>query len=298
MPADRGWRVAFVVGGVLAVVVIWLRRFLPESPRWLMTHGRAAEAERIVREIERRIEADRGIVLPQDGIPTIRLMHRRPVGLGEVARTLFVHYSRRTLLGISLMTAQAFLYNAIFFTYALVLTKFYDIEARHVGWFILPFALGNLMGPLVLGPLFDSIGRKPMITLTYALSGVLVAATGVLFERGVLDATEQTAAWTVIFFFASAAASAAYLTVGESFPLEIRALAIAIFYAFGTALGGIFGPILFGALIDTGARGEILWGYLLGAALMIAAAVVEAAIGVKAERRPLEELARPLSGVR
>ncbi|HEX7007674.1 MAG TPA: MFS transporter [Alphaproteobacteria bacterium] len=298
LPAELGWRLAFVVGGVLAVVVIWLRRFLPESPRWLMTHGRAREAERVVRDIERRVEADRGIALPRDGIPTIELVRRRPAGLGEVARTVFLRYSRRTLLGLSLMTAQAFLYNAIFFTYALVLTEFYAIEPQRVGWFILPFALGNLMGPLLLGPLFDSIGRKPMITLTYALSGMLVAVTGILFERGLLDATQQTAAWTIIFFFASAAASAAYLTVGESFPLETRALAIAIFYAFGTALGGVFGPILFGALIDTGSRGEILWGYLLGAAMMIGAAAVEAAIGVRAERRPLEELARPLSGVR
>jgi MFS family permease len=225
-------------------------------------------------------------------------VHRPHVSLGEVARTVFVDYRQRAVLGVTLMTAQAFLYNAIFFTYALVLTRFYDISAQHIGWFILPFALGNLMGPLVLGRLFDSIGRKPMITATYALSGVLVALTGLLFREGVLDAAEQTACWTVIFFFASAAASAAYLTVGESFPLETRALAIAIFYSLGTALGGIVGPLLFGALIDTGSRDEILWGYLLGAALMIGAAAVEAAIGLKAERRPLEELARPLSGIR
>src|SRR5690606_9533023 len=165
LPADLGWRLAFIVGGVLAVVVIWLRRFLPESPRWLMTHGRARQAERVVRDIERRVEADRGIALPRDGIPTIELVHRRPAVLGEVARTVFLRYSRRTLLGLSLMTAQAFLYNAIFFTYALVLTEFYAIEAQDVGWFILPFALGNLMGPLLLGPLFDTVGRKPMITL-------------------------------------------------------------------------------------------------------------------------------------
>ena len=298
IPAERGWRLAFLVGGVLALVVIVLRRYLPESPRWLMTHGRADEAERVVGDIERRIEAERGEPLPRENIPTIQLMHRRHAGLGEVARTVFVDYAQRAVLGVTLMTAQAFLYNAIFFTYALVLTRFYDISAQHIGWFMLPFALGNLMGPLLLGRLFDSIGRKPMITATYALSGVLVAVTGLLFREGVLDAAEQTACWTVIFFVASAAASAAYLTVGESFPLETRALAIAIFYSLGTALGGIAGPLLFGALIDTGSRDEILWGYLLGAALMIGAAAVEAAIGVKAERRPLEELARPLSGVR
>ena len=297
IPADRGWRLAFVVGGVLALVVIVLRRYLPESPRWLMTHGRPEEAERVVAEIERRIEAERGAPLGRDGVAAMRLVRRPHAGLVEVARTVFVRYSRRAVLGVTLMTAQAFLYNAIFFTYALVLTEFYGIPAERVGWFVLPFALGNLLGPLVLGRLFDSIGRKPMITLTYALSGARVALTGVLCREGVLDATEQTAAWTVIFFVASAAASAAYLTVGESFPLETRALAIAIFYSFGTALGGIVGPLLFGALIDTGSRDEILWGYLLGAALMIGAAAVEAAIGVRAERRPLEEVARPLSGV-
>jgi MFS family permease len=251
----------------------------------------------VVAEIERRIEAERGAPLGRDGVVPIRLRPRPHAGIREVARTVFVHYVRRAVLGVTLMTAQAFLYNAIFFTYALVLTRFYGIQAERVGWFVLPFALGNVLGPLVLGRLFDSVGRKPMITLTYALSGALVAATGLLFRAGALDATTQTAAWTVIFFVASAAASAAYLTVGESFPLETRALAIAVFYAFGTALGGVVGPLLFGALIDTGSRDEILWGYLLGAALMIAAAGVEAAIGVRAERRPLEEVARPLSGV-
>ncbi|HVO16778.1 MAG TPA: MFS transporter [Alphaproteobacteria bacterium] len=297
VPADRGWRLAFVVGGVLALVVIVLRRYLPESPRWLMTHDRPEEAERVVAEIERRIEAERAAPLGRDEVRPIRLRRRPPAGILEVARTVFVHYRRRAVLGVTLMTAQAFLYNAIFFTYALVLMQFYGIAAERVGWFVLPFALGNALGPLVLGRLFDSVGRKPMITLTYTLSGALVAATGLLFRAGALDATAQTAAWTVIFFVASAAASAAYLTVGESFPLETRALAIAVFYAFGTALGGVVGPLLFGALIDTGSRDEILWGYLLGAALMIAAAGVEAAIGVRAERRPLEEVARPLSGV-
>jgi MFS family permease len=177
IPADRGWRLAFVVGGVLALVVIVLRRYLPESPRWLMTHGRPEEAERVVAGIERRIEAERGAPLGREGVTPIRLRRRPPADLLEVARTVFVHYSRRALLGVTLMTAQAFLYNAIFFTYALVLTRFYDIQAERVGWFVLPFALGNVLGPLVLGRLFDSIGRKPMITITYALSGVIVAHT-------------------------------------------------------------------------------------------------------------------------
>jgi MFS family permease len=195
------------------------------------------------------------------------------------------------------MAAQAFFYNAIFFTYALVLTRFYAVPAGHVGWYILPFALGNVLGPLCLGPLFDSIGRKPMIAFTYGVSGLLLAATGVLFAQGLLGATQQTIAWTIIFFFASAAASAAYLTVSETFPIEIRALAIAIFYAAGTGVGGVAAPYLFGLLIETGSRGAVLVGYLLGAALMLLAAVVAAIWGVAAERKPLESVARPLSSV-
>ncbi len=195
------------------------------------------------------------------------------------------------------MAAQAFCYNAVLFTYALILTQFYQIPSGRVGLYMLPFALGNFAGPLLLGRLFDSLGRKTMITATYALSGVLMAATGWLFAQGVLDATQQTIAWTVIFFFASAAASSAYLTVGESFPLEVRAVAISLFYAFGTAVGGIAGPALFGALIQTGSRDEILWGYVLGGVLMVIAAGFEAVLGVSAERRSLEDIAPPLSSV-
>ena len=193
------------------------------------------------------------------------------------------------------MTAQAFFYNAIFFTYALVLTDFYGIPSGEVGWYLLPFAAGNFMGPLVLGRLFDVIGRKPMIAFTYAISGLLLAGSGYLFYAGALSATGQTIAWMVIFFFASAAASSAYLTVSETFPLEIRALAIAFFYAIGTATGGVAGPWLFGHLIDSGSRASVFTGYLLGSALMIAAAFVEAIWGVAAERKPLESIARPLA---
>src|SRR6478752_6490475 len=203
----------------------------------------------------------------------------------------------RTALGLVLMASQAFIYNAIFFTYALVLTKFYGIEADKVGLYILPFAIGNFLGPLLLGPLFDSLGRRQMITATYAISGVLLAITGWMFHAGHLDATTQTAMWSVVFFSASAAASAAYLTVGECFPLEIRALTIALFYAFGTLLGGVGGPWLFGVLIDQGGRGDIVWGYFLGAALMVIAAAVELRLGVKAERKSLEDVAPPLSSV-
>jgi MFS family permease len=199
------------------------------------------------------------------------------------------------VLGICLMAAQAFCYNAVFFTYALILTRFYAIPSADIGWFMLPFAAGNFLGPLVLGRLFDTLGRRLMITTTYALSGVLMALTGWLFTLGVLDAAQQTAAWTVIFFVASAAASSAYLTVGESFPLEVRAVAIALFYAFGTGVGGVAGPALFGVLIDTGSRVSILWGYLLGGGLMVGAAVVAGFLAVPAERRALEDIAPPLS---
>jgi MFS family permease len=193
------------------------------------------------------------------------------------------------------MASQAFCYNAVLFTYALILTRFYGIPSGQVGWFMLPFALGNFAGPLLLGRLFDTIGRKVMITATYALSGIGMGVTGFLFAAGMLNAVQQTIAWTAIFFVASAAASSAYLTVGESFPLEVRAVAISLFYAFGIAVGGIAGPALFGALIETGSKSEILWGYLLGGALMLIAAGFEAVLGVAAERRSLEDVAPPLS---
>jgi MFS family permease len=196
-----------------------------------------------------------------------------------------------------LMASQAFIYNAIFFTYALVLTKFYGVAADKVGLYILPFALGNFLGPVLLGKLFDTLGRKQMIAATYALAGILLALTGQLFHMGVLTATTQTAMWSVVFFFASAAASAAYLTVGECFPLEVRALTIALFYAFGTLLGGVGGPWLFGLLIGGGDRGNVLVGYLIGAALMMVAAVVELLLGVKAEGKSLEDVAPPLSSL-
>jgi MFS family permease len=296
-PPDWGWRAAFIIGGLLGVIIIYLRRFLPESPRWLMTHGRPEEAERVVSEIEARVVAEHGGTLPPVGPARLKLFHVYDASLWQVARTLFVRYPRRSILGVVLMATQAFCYNAIFFTYALVLTTFYGIPSASVGWFILPFAAGNFLGPLLLGRLFDTIGRKPMIASTYALSGALMMVTGFLFAQGTLSAVEQTLAWTVIFFFASAAASSAYLTVGECFPLEMRAMSIAVFYAFGTAVGGIAAPAIFGALIETGSRIEVMWGYLFGGGLMLLAAAVEMWIGVPAECRPLEDVARPLSCV-
>ena len=225
------------------------------EPRWLLTHGRAEEARRVIEGIEHRFEAS-GRQLPA-GMPARIRFQARPIGLGEVFHSLFWVHRRRALVGLSLMAAQAFFYNAIFFTYALVLTDFYGVPAASVGWYILPFAAGNFLGPLLLGHFFDSLGRKPMIAGTYILSGLLLALSGYLFQQGELSAAGQTVAWMIVFFFASAAASSAYLTVSETFPLELRAIAIAVFYAVGTGLGGIAGPLLFGRLIETGSRGEV-----------------------------------------
>ncbi|MFN3659434.1 MAG: MFS transporter [Pseudolabrys sp.] len=288
---EYGWRLAFLIGALLALVIFFMRFWLPESPRWLMTHGRAEEAERIVRGIEARFAN----LAPAAALPRVRLRTRKSTPLTEVLRTLFHHYRRRTFVGLSLMAAQAFFYNAIFFTYALILTDFYGVPAGNVGWYILPFAAGNFLGPVLLGRLFDTWGRRPMIAFTYVMSGVLLAATGWLFMRGLIGAETQTLCWMVIFFFASAAASSAYLTVSENFPLEIRALAIAFFYAIGTGIGGIVGPSLFGVLIETGSRVSVFGGYLLGALLMVAAGLVAWRWGVAAERKPLEAVARPLT---
>ena len=281
----------------MGFIVLLLRRFLPESPRWLMTHGQPEEAERIVGVIEARVERETGRPLPPVPPGMLRLRTDVHSWFKAGATALVTTYRRQTWLGVTLMAAQAFCYNAVFFTYALVLTRFYGIKSGNVALFMLPFAVGNFLGPLVLGHLFDTIGRRIMITATYGLSGVLMALTGWMFAMGWLDAVQQTMAWTVIFFVASAAASSAYLTVGESFPLEVRAIAIALFYAFGTGVGGVAGPVLFGALIDTGSRMSIFYGYLLGGVLMIVAAVVAACLAANAERRPLEEVARPLSAV-
>jgi MFS family permease len=293
---DLGWRLAYLTGAALGLVVFVMRMWIPESPRWLMIHGRPEEAHAIVAEIERSV-IGHAQDPRQQAFPKIKLRMRDHTPLREVARTLFVTYRQRSLVGLALMIAQAFFYNAIFFTFALILTDFYAIPADHIGWYILPFAAGNFLGPLVLGRLFDTLGRRVMIAFTYGVSGVLLALSGYLFAIGVLSAQSQTIAWMVIFFFASPAASAAYLTVSETFPLEVRALAIALFYAIGTGIGGVAGPALFGALIDTGSRGSVFAGYLLGAGLMVAAAVIAWRYAVAAERQPLEQVARPLAFV-
>ncbi|MEP7313806.1 MAG: MFS transporter [Pseudomonadota bacterium] len=290
LPPDMGWRAAFGIGAALGVGVLFLRRYIPESPRWLMTHGRVAEGEAIVSRIERGSQ-------PHPDAPAsvpLSLLHRR-IGLAEVARTLWRTYPQRSLYVLTLMASQAFFYNAIFFTYALVLGRFFGVPEDRIGLYLLPFAAGNFLGPLLLGRLFDTVGRRRMIAATYAASGLLLAVTAWLFAEGLLGATGQTWAWSVVFFFASAAASSAYLTAGECFPLEMRALAIALFYAVGTGLGGFAGPWLFGTLIGTGERTAIAGGYLLGSVLMLFAAFIALKFGVAAERRPLEHVARPLS---
>ena len=291
---DLGWRLAFLIGAALGLIVLVMRMWIPESPRWLMIHGHPEQATAIVDAIERDVLGH-----TQDpkasGFATMRLKMRDHTPLGEVARTLFGTYRKRALVGLALMVAQAFFYNAIFFTFALVLIDFYGIGADQVGWYILPFAAGNFLGPLLLGRLFDTLGRRVMITVTYGVSGILLALSGYLFSIGALSAQGQTIAWMVIFFFASPAASAAYLTVSETFPLEVRALAIALFYAIGTAIGGVAGPALFGLLIDTGSRHSVFLGYLFGAALMIGAAAVAFRHSVAAERKSLETVARPLA---
>jgi MFS family permease len=286
---DLGWRLAFFGGAAIGLVILYLRRFLPESPRWLIVHGKPQEAERIVASIE----AAAGKLEPVTH--KARLRCRRTTPLREVFRTILRVYPHRAALGLVLMAAQAFFYNAIFFTYAMMLTDFYGVPAERAGWYVLPFALGNVLGPLLLGRLFDTIGRRPMICFTYGMSAVLLTLTGLLFEQGLLDATSQTLFWSITFFFASAAASSAYLTVAESFPLEIRALAIAIFYALGTGIGGVVAPWFFAVLIESGSREQVLAGYLLASALMMAAALTAWKIGLRSERQPLESVARPLS---
>jgi MFS family permease len=291
---DIGWRLCFGLAAGMGFAILLVRRNVPESPRWLFLHGHEKEAERVTADIERQIVEGTGqeLIAPRR---TIRVKQRGPMGIGEIAGVVFRMYPKRAFVGLSLFTGQAFLYNAIFFTYSLVLTEIYGVDSASVGLYLLPFAVGNFMGPLLLGRFFDSVGRKPMIAGTYILSGILLIITGILFKNGTLNATTQTVAWCVIFFFASAGASAAYLTVSEIFPMETRAMAIAFFYATGTIVGGFGGPLLFGALIGSGEPSQVFIGYVVGAAVMIVGGVIQALMGVEAAGRDLEDIAPPLS---
>jgi MFS family permease len=290
-----GWRLGFATGACLGLLILFLRRHVPESPRWLMTHGDQADAEKVMRQIEQRVEESAHEKLPDPATKPLPIHPRKSFGFGIVARTILLKDRARAVLSLSLIMSQAFLYNAVFFTYALILTRFYGVPGGRTGIYLLPFAVGNFLGPLLLGRFFDTIGRREMISSTYAISAVLLAITGWAFAHGMLSANSQTLLWTIIFFFASAAASAAYLTVSEIFPLEIRALAIAFFFSLGTAVGGIVAPWLFGVLIGSGSREKVFYGYLAAGVLMLSAAAIELALGVKAERSSLEDLASPLS---
>ena len=293
-PIDLGWRLGFGIGALLGLIIIFFRKDIPESPRWLLTHGHPEEAERVVSEIEHTIESAQGAEKLPEVDRWVSLKPHGPIGFGTIARTMVQTYPSRTALGLALVISQAFLYNGMTPMFATILTKYYRVPDDHAGLYLVPFALGNFLGPLLLGKLFDSWGRRPMIAGTYTISAVLLTVTGYLFAHGHLTTITQTVLWALVFAFASAAASSAYLTVSEIFPVEMRGLSIALFYSVGTAIGGWYAPWLFGRLI-AGGRTDLFHGYLATSGVLLATVVVVLLFGVKAERASLEDVARPLS---
>ncbi|MEU6788308.1 MFS transporter [Nonomuraea angiospora] len=292
LPVNIGWRVAFGLGVVLGLAILLVRRHVPESPRWLFIHGKEKEAEEIVGGIERQIGGD----LPEP-TESVTVHQRKSIGFVRIAHTMVALYPKRTILGLSLFIGQAFLYNAITFGYAQILATFFKIDTN-AGYYFAVIAVGNFLGPLLLGHLFDTVGRIPMISATYIGSGLLLLGTAWLFDQGLLTAVTLTACWSVVLFVASAGASSAYLTVSEIFPMETRALAIAFFFAIGTAAGGIAGPLVFASLVETGVPGDTAFAFSIGGIVMIVAGLVELLFGVKAERKGLEAIATPLTAAR
>ena len=300
VPVNWGWRIGFFIGPVLGLIIIFLRRSIPESPRWLMTHGRNDEAERTVDEIEERVKKQGVKLEPVDDSKALEVTDTPRLGFAELTRIFFGKYPKRSVYGFTMMVTQAFLYNAIFFSYALVLSVFYKVGDSSLPYYFFPFAIGNLLGPLLLGHLFDVIGRRKMIFMTYGVSAVLLVVSAWMFHAGMLTATTQTVFWCVIFFFASAGASSAYLTVSEIFPLELRGQAISYFFALSQGAGGVVAPFLFGHLIGGPnnshvSRGPLTVGYVIGAAIMLIGGLVAWFIGVDSERKSLEDIADPLS---
>lgn len=294
-PTNIGWRLAFGIGAVFGIFVLLVRRNVPESPRWLFIHGRDEEAEQIVGQIEKDVEQETGQPLAEPAGRPLKIRQRQTISLWEIARVAFKLYPRRAVLGLALFIGQAFLYNGVTFNLGTLLSGFYGVESAKVPLFFILWALSNFAGPLLLGRLFDTVGRKPMITLTYIGSAAVTVILAVLFVTKTGGAWMFIAVLAVAFFLASAGASAAYLTVSEIFPMETRALAIAFFYAVGTAIGGITGPLLFGELIGSGQRGQVVWSFLIGAVVMAVAGLIELWLGIAAEQRALEELALPLT---